>query len=188
MPLRFSGTWEHALLAVTAREAAKSGEACYLGRTALQKILYFLQIGGVPMRYAFDIYHYGPYCDRVFRDVELLLADRVLKDVSSSPAKYSNYRPDAGTDELIELHASALGPHFKTINTVVQSLLPLEPNHLELLATLDYLYRQLRAGGGRGPWKHRVIGKFLEVKKDKFPEEEVRDGYDAMVRAGLVEQ
>jgi uncharacterized protein len=188
MPLLFSGTWEHALLAVTAREVAKCGGACYLGRTALQKILYFLQIAGVPMRYAFDIYHYGPYCDRVFRDVELLQADGVLKDVSLSPAKYSNYRPDAGADELIELHASALGPHLETINTVVQGLLPLEPNHLELLATLDYLYRQLRAGGGRGPWKSRVIDKFLEVKKDKFPVQVVSDGYDSMVRAGLAEQ
>jgi uncharacterized protein YwgA len=187
MPLLFSGTWEHALLAVTAREAAKS-ESGYLGRTALQKILYFLQIAGVPMRYAFDIYHYGPYCDRVSRDVELLLADGVLKDGSTSPTKYSNYRPDVGADELIESHASALLPHLNTINTVVQSLLPLEPNHLELLATLDYLYRQLRAGGGSGPWKDRVIRRFLEVKKDKFTVEEVSTGYDSMVRAGLAEQ
>lgn len=187
MPLLFSGTWEHALLAVTAREAAKTGEG-YLGRTAIQKILYFLQIAGVPMRYAFDIYHYGPYCDRVTRDVELLLADGVLRDASTSPGKYSNYRPAGGADELIESQASVLGPHLKTITTVVQNLLPLEPNHLELLATLDYLYRQLRAGGGAGPWMDRVICRFREVKKDKFPVDEVRAAYDSMVRAGLAEQ
>jgi uncharacterized protein YwgA len=69
MTLQFTGTWEHALLAATAQAAAESGDNGYLGRTALQKILYFLQTSGVPMRYRFDIYHYGPYCDRITRDV-----------------------------------------------------------------------------------------------------------------------
>ena len=77
--------------------------ACYLGRTAIQKILYFLQISGVPMRYRFDIYHYGPYCDRLSRDVEWLMADGVLKDASSNTRKYSNYRPDAAAEELLQI-------------------------------------------------------------------------------------
>lgn len=186
MPLLFSGTWEHALLTVTAQEAAKAGATGFLGRTAIQKILYFLQIAGVPMRYTFDIYHYGPYCDRVTRDVELLLADGVLRDASPFPAKYSNYRPGAGADDLLEAHTSALAPHLATIDAVVQGLLPLDPSHLELLATLDYLYRQMKAGGGSGPWKDRVIARFHQVKKDKFPPEQVEAGYDAMVRAGLI--
>jgi uncharacterized protein len=187
MPLQLTGTWEHALLAATAQSAAESGDGGYLGRTALQKILYFLQISGVPMRYRFDIYHYGPYCDRIARDVELLLADDVLKDSSQSPEKYSNYRPSTGTEELIRSHASHLEPHKATITKVVQTLLPLQPEHLELLATLDYLFRQLRAGGGRGPWKDRVIARFMEVKKDKFPAQEVTAAYDSMVRADLIE-
>jgi uncharacterized protein YwgA len=187
MPLLFSGKWEHALLAVTAQEAAKSRDSGYLGRTALQKILYFLQIAGVPMRYSFDIYHYGPYCGRISDDVELLLADEVLKDASSSPQKYSNYRLDKGAGELIDAHAAALKPHQATISRVVETLLPLQPEHLELLATLDYLYRYLKAGGGPGPWKDRVIDRFIQVKKDRFPRAEVSAAYDSMVRATLLE-
>src|SRR5438270_2170265 len=168
MPLQLTGTWEQALVAATAQAAAASQASGYLGRTALQKILYFLQISGVPMRYRFDIYHYGPYCDRISRDVEWLVADGVLKDASSSPEKYSNYRPAEAADELLRLHATALQAHQETIHKVVQTLLPLRPDHLELLATLDYLYRQIKAGGGHGPWKERVINRFMEVKKDKF--------------------
>jgi hypothetical protein len=70
---------------------------------------------------------------------------------------------------------------------VVQTLLPLESEHLELLATLDYLYRQKRAGGGSGPRKNGVIDRFLEVKKDKFPRAAVSEAYDSMVRANLIE-
>jgi hypothetical protein len=187
MPQLLTGTWEHALLAATAQEAADRGDSGYLGRTALQKILYFLQIAGVPMRYRFDIYHYGPYCDRISRDVEWLLAAEVLQDASPSPEKYSNYRPSTASPPLIRSHASALEPHRPTIAKVVRGLLPLQPDRLELLATLDYLYRQLKAGGGSGPWKDRVVERFLQVKKDKFARQDVMAAYDSMVRADLIE-
>jgi hypothetical protein len=36
MSLQLTGTWEHALLAVTAQEATRAGESGDLGRTALQ--------------------------------------------------------------------------------------------------------------------------------------------------------
>jgi uncharacterized protein YwgA len=187
MPLQLTGTWEQAVLVATARAAAGHADKGYLGRTALQKIVYFLQLSGVPVRYRFDIYHYGPYCDRVSRDVELLVADGVLKDISSSPEKYSNYRPAEEAEELLRSHAAALRTHQEMINRVVLTLLPLEPDHLELLATLDYLYRQKKAGGGSGPWKEIVIDRFLEVKKDKFERSAVSAAYDSMVRANLLE-
>jgi hypothetical protein len=187
MPLLFTGTWEQAVLTAAVQAAAENRAAGYLGRTALQKILYFLQIAGVPMRYYFDVYHYGPYCDRITRDVEWLLADEVLKDASPSPERYSNYRPGTSAEELVGSHAPALEPHRATIAKVVRILLPLQPDHLELLATLDYLFRQLKAGGGPGPWKERVLARFLDVKKDKFPAQVVSDAYDSLVGAGLIE-
>ncbi len=188
MTLQFTGNWEHALLAATVQAAAKKPQHVgYLGRTALQKILYFLQTAGVPMSYRFDIYHYGPYCDRISRDVEWLLADGVLKDTSQKQEKYSNYRPDTAASDLVQLHAEAIKLHLETIEKVVHALLPLQPDHLELLATLDYLYRLLKAGGGRGPWKDQVIERFLQVKKDKFPRSKVVEAYDSMVSGGLLE-
>lgn len=187
MALQLTGTWEQALLTATAQTAAQGGCEGFLGRTALQKILYFLQISGVPMRYRFELYHYGPFCDLIPRDVEWLLADGVLKDISPNPAKYSNYRTSDDAPELMDLHKEDLDKHRETIDTVVKALLPLQPDHLEMLATLDYLYHQLRAGGGDGPWKARVIDRFMQVKKDKFPRPDVSSSYDTLVRAGLIQ-
>jgi len=119
--------------------------------------------------------------------VEWLLADEVLKDASPSPEKYSNYRPDIGAGKLIQSHASALEPHRATIGKVVRNLLPLHPEHLELLATLVYLFRQLKAGGGPGPRKELVIDRFIQVKKDKFPRGKVATAYEALVQADLIE-
>src|SRR4051812_6896627 len=120
MALVLTGTWEQALLVVAAEAAAPESTSGYLGRTALQKILYFLQISGVPMRYRFELYHYGPYCDRISRDVELLLADGALKDASSNPEKYSNYRPGVAAGELLQLHQTRLAQHQATITSLVK--------------------------------------------------------------------
>jgi uncharacterized protein YwgA len=187
MPLLLTGTWEHALLAATARAVAGHSDKGHLGLGALQKVVYFLFLSGVPMRYRFDFYHASPFCARIAWDIDLLLADGVLQDISANPEKYSDYRPANEADELLQAHAEALGAHQKTIDTVVRTLLPLEPEHLEMLATLDYLYRNKKAGGGPGPWKERVINFFMEVKKDKFPREAVSAAYDSMVRANLLE-
>lgn len=188
MALQLTGTWEQALLAATAQTAAQHGVGGYLGRTALQKTLYFLQISGIPMRYRFDLYHYGPFCEAIPRDVEWLLADGVLEDASPCPERYSNYRTAGGAEELMELHRQKLDSCRAAIELVVKALLPLRPDHLEMLATLDYLYRQLRAGGGVGPWKERVIDRFMQVKQDKFRRDDVSSSYDALAQAGLIQE
>ncbi|MDB5313173.1 MAG: hypothetical protein JWO38_7375 [Gemmataceae bacterium] len=119
--------------------------------------------------------------------MELLPADGVLKDASSNPEKYSNYRPGDAAEELLRPHQGRLDAYRTTITGVVKALIPFQPGHLEILATLDYLYRQLRAGGGKGPWKERVISRFMDVKKEKYDQAEVGNGYDSLVRANLME-
>src|SRR5260370_18746724 len=104
MALKLTETWEQALLTEIVEMATQSNFDGFRGRTALQKILYFLQISGVSMQYRFDLYHYGPYCDLISRDVELLLADGVIRDDSPNPKKYSNYRTSDEARELLEIY------------------------------------------------------------------------------------
>ena len=189
MTLLLTGRREHALLASVVQEASQRVEETggYLGRTALQKMMYFLQVRGVPMRYRFDIHYYGPYCDAISRDIEWLMADEVVVDGSNNKLKYSNYKPGPAIGELIALHGADLEPARPIIRAVVGTLLPLSPERLELIATLHYLYRDQKASGGPGPWKERVVSRFREVKHDKFPQDEVSKTYDQMAGAGLLE-
>jgi uncharacterized protein YwgA len=186
MALLLAEKWEHALLAAIVKEARKTRGSAYLGRTAFQKIAYFLNVLGVPMRYRFDLYHYGPYCDAVTRDIEWLLADHVIEDQSGNREKYSNYRSGPNCEELLALHAAKLDEHRATIQNIVQALVPLEPERQELIATLDYLFRQLRASKDQSPTKEEVLGRFFEVKGGKFPAETVSAAYDSLASAGLL--
>ncbi len=188
MELLLTGTRDQALLALVAFEAKDAARESggYLGRTALQKILYSLKTVGVPMSYRFDLHHYGPYCDEISRDVDWLLADRVLIDRSDNKEKFSNYAPGEAGETLLALHAEYVRRYRKEVRTMVKTFVPLRPERLELLTTLDYLYRQKRASGGNGPRKQWVVDRFLQLKRDRFKKEEVERAYDAMAAAGLV--
>src|SRR5260370_40093641 len=71
--------------------------------------------------------------------------------------------------ELIGRHAGELEEYRSKIQAVVRALLPLEPEHLEMIATVDYAFRQLKASGGPRPTKKAVIERFVQIKGDKFP-------------------
>lgn len=187
MSLLLAESQDHALLSMVIQEAsqAASEQGSFVGRTAVQKIVYFLKAIGVPMGYRFDIHHYGPFCDEILRDVEWLIADNVIIDRSHNPQKYSNYTPAAALPELLAKYKN-LEPLRKQVQSVVRTLVPMRPERLEMLATLDYLYRKHRASGGEGPWKPAVLKSFLEIKGERFQRADVEHVYDAMVKIGLV--
>ncbi len=187
MSLFLAGTWEHALLAMVAKEAAGVSQehGGYLGRTAMQKIVYYLQVLDVPMKYRFELYHYGPFCQNILADLEWLMADEVISDSSPKPGKYSRYTPGLACNELIGRHAAKLKGYENIIKNTVEALLPLEPEHLELISTLDYAFREMKATLGKKPPKKKVIARFREFKGEKFKEKEIESTYDRLESAGL---
>lgn len=188
MPLYIVGTRDHALLAYVVKEGHKVVEEghSYLGRTAMQKISYFLKASSVPMDYSFDMYHYGPFCQQILADLELLISDEVIKDNSERQEKYSRYGPSKMIDELIQLRDEELTPYKDLIRRVVQIFAPMSPNQLELVATLDFFYRKKRASGGDKPLKKVVVADFMNAKPEKFMQDEVEEVYDALAKVGLV--
>jgi uncharacterized protein len=189
MGLVLTGSRDHALLALSIQEAHRvaSKQQGYVGRTAVQKIMYFLQAMGVAMGYRFDIYHYGPFCEDILADVDWLVADEVVKDTSPDQSRYSRYAPGPAINELLSRHTQTVERHREQVRRVVHALVPLKPEHMELIATLDYLYRQRRASGGPGPWKPAVLARFQEVKKERFTPQQVAETYDALAAVGLFE-
>lgn len=187
MSLTLPHRWEHALLAATIAEASQKCPGCALGRTTIQKLLYFMNVLGVPMGYDFEIYHYGPFCSSIFSDVEWLMADDIIND-ESSDERYSNYRPGPNWPTLQQSFRDKLQGHESTIKDVVRAMSDMSPKTLELIATLDFCFRWVRARGGTGPWKDAAIEKFLHIKKDKFGRADIENGYQTLMQAGLLRE
>ena len=156
----------------------------YLGRTALQKLSYFVQVLRTPIPCSFSIYTYGPYSDLITFSVESLMADDVLVDQSVS-AKYSNYKTGPNAEKLLLEFNEEIRPYDVTIARVVLTLGKFSPNHLELIATLHFISQ--RAKRIRGVInKEQVIAAFKAVKKNKFSDEEINSWYDALEQVELI--
>ena len=110
MSLFFSTERDDALLTMVIQEAHNTASVSYLGRKALQKTMYFLKVLGVPMDYRFDIHHYGPFCNAILHDTEMLLVDGVVVD-EAAKSRYSNYVPGPNAEELLEKHAAVLAQY-----------------------------------------------------------------------------
>lgn len=158
----------------------------YLGRTAIQKLVYFARALGVPIPCSFEIYTYGPYSDSVTVSVDSMLADDVLKDMSNDPQKYSNYRLGPNAEELLNAYHPLIQPYQPMIDGVVQSLGSFKPTELELVATLHFVHHRLKQIWRKEPSKEQVLEEFRRVKKDKFGQEEVDGFYNALKGAQLI--
>jgi uncharacterized protein YwgA len=156
----------------------------YLGRTALQKLTYFVKVLGAPVPCSFGIYTYGPYSDKITFAVESLLADDVIED-NSPNAKYSSYRTGKNSKELLSIFASELQPHEDKVNQAVKALGSFSPSDLELISTLHFIARRQVQTVGKSS-KQSAMREFMAIKKDKFRDDEISTWHDALVEAGLI--
>jgi hypothetical protein len=158
-----------------------------IGRTALQKILYFLGVRGVPLEYRFDLYHYGPFCQDILYDAGLLESLGAIEDSKSGYNGGSKYEAGANLETLLKEHQEIIEKHSSTIDEVIALLAELDATSLEVVATIDYFYRYVSAMELPEPRKEEVLKRFFEAKKQHLDK---RDGvgnmYDQMQKIGMV--
>jgi uncharacterized protein YwgA len=149
----------------------------YLGRTALQKLVYFCKSVGVPIPCSFEIYNFGPYSEDLTRSVNYLLADEALDDVSPNPSKYSSYRLGPCSDQIATSYAAQTGLQRPLIDSIVAVLGDSSPADLELVATLHFVNSKRKGLSGHRPGELEVLQEFRSIKGDKFSSEDIKKWY-----------
>ena len=184
MKVGFDYSFEDAVVAYVAQQWEST--TTQLGRTVMQKVCYFLKAKGVPLDYTFEMYHYGPYSQELYFRLDELVADGIIKDMSSTPKK-SVYVPDEKDNEILEMHYESLMPYRDDINQIIKLLTNFGPADLELLATIHYFQTSYGKFYKNPPSKDFVVAKVIETKKDKFAPDLISRAYDALQSAGLFE-
>lgn len=175
---------DQAVLAEVIRQSQEIGNN--LGRTALQKIPYFLKRKGVPLGYGFDLYHYGPFCQDILWDAEMLSSMDVINDKGGFNGG-SKYEVGPKFDESTAQHKDFLNEHKDVIASVVKLLSVLDASTLEVAATIDYFYRYVAASNAPSPRKQAVLERFYEAKpKYETQNKVVEQLYDKMAAIGMV--
>lgn len=184
--LVFSNNMRSAYVGQVVRAFQKHHPNHYLGRTALQKLVYFSKVLGVPIPFSFQIYNYGPYSDQLTSTVDMLLADEVLLDTSNNPARYSCYKVSDRYSDLDPELTKTAKKYLPKIESVVKALGKFKPEELEVIATLHFVSATKKEQGDKQPSKVEVISEFQKIKRNKFPKSEVNSWYEALKEAQLV--
>jgi uncharacterized protein YwgA len=185
MSLLFSNDLRSAYVTEVVKSFNSLKPSSYLGRTALQKLVYFCKAVGVPIPCSFEIYNFGPYSEEVTRSATALLADEALQDLSHTGA-YSSYTVGANANEFSKEFLDEAAEYRPTIDSIVQVLGPSKPETLELVATLHFVNARLKGISGNRPSKESVLEEFRSIKGSKFSEGDMDSWYHWLEKSELL--
>ena len=118
-----------------------------LGRTALMKLLYFLEeIEGVNLNYDFRMFTYGPFDSDVLHDIGTAGSSKVVHEtIVTYPRGYGyEIRPAAGAAELSEELADKHPDIAAKVDRLVECYGTMLASELELRSTILYVDRDIR--------------------------------------------
>jgi len=148
-----------------------------IGKTAMQKYVYFLQEFGLNLNYRYEMYYYGPYCFELSNDLDLLnLLGAISIEDSRTTYGYS-IKPLDNADKYWKQaeEPDTLGACQSGFDKLLEIFGDCSTNQLELYATMHFVDRILKKRGKNADAEsviHEV--KFL---KPKYSTEECEEAY-----------
>ncbi len=156
-----------AIVALLANSRAK------LGKIQLQKLVYFAQNNGLPLKYVFEIYHYGPYSFELSNDLGSLDALEIV-NVQSDP---NGYGFQISTGKFADKFT--LPPRYqKKIEKVIDQFGADNTARLEVKATIHFVSSVVSG-------KSEIIQK-VHALKPRFTKEFIQRSYSELKQTNWV--
>lgn len=166
---------------------AERAPARHIGRTALMKYMYFLQVvRGLPLGYNFSMYSYGPFDSDVLAD---LSSAETMCIVNVSPIEFVGgygYRIKPGAQaEAAKRNASQfLMDHRKDVDWLISVFGNFNSAELELTSTIVYVDREFGERGQNGSASD-IAARVNEIKPH-FTREQVRGFVGYLLEQGVL--
>lgn len=162
------------------------GRRNILGKTAMQKLIYFLQEAkGVPCGYDYIFYNYGPYSQELASDLEYTDALDVISITPRSdlPAAFA-ISPGSYEEEMRKRGKDFLDRYRQRIEEVIRDFGDLSARELELMATIYYCYR-FALDRGRRLSRESLVNQ-VKGLKPRFPGHEIEAAVDWLAQRGYL--
>jgi uncharacterized protein YwgA len=151
-----------------------------LGKTQVQKLVYFVQDCGVPLEYKYEIYHYGPYSFELAHDLGSLDSLGVLNVDSDR----SGFGFDISAGKFADKFK--LEPKYlKKVEKVIEQFGLNTPAQLEVKATIHFVHSVIKKRISSGRTKTEVIHK-VRALKPRFTDDFVKRCYSDMEKASWI--
>jgi uncharacterized protein len=137
-----------------------------LGRTAVMKLLYFLQeLKAVPLGYDFRLYSYGPFDSDVLSDLATAASQGIVKEDTVIYPKGYGYKiaPTTRANQMSEDLVSQNSELTVKVDEILASFGSLSAANLELLSTILYVDREFSQSGSLSS-KTAITERVREIK------------------------
>jgi len=172
--------FEDAVIAYVVEDWYERISEC-ISRTALQRLMCFLKVSGVPLAINHRIHYYGPYSYEATDRVEWLEIRDVIEDIS--PNSRSQYRPGSNAHEPIREYCQELDGSMSIIVNVIGELAGRSPRDLELLASVSFVHGTAMREDDDDD--KRTIREIRRIKGNKFDPQEIEEAIAYMKRSSM---
>jgi O-acetyl-ADP-ribose deacetylase (regulator of RNase III) len=160
-----------------------SERALEVSHVEVQKLLYFLQAAGEPLRLKYTKAHYGPYADNL-RQALCRLEGHYLVGFGDGSARVADAEPIrvlGGADDLAEQSLAAHPETMERIARVLDLIEGFESAYgLELLASVYWIGQETPDAAGDLGLTTRLVSQWTPRKGRMFTPEHIRVAWDAL--------
>jgi len=139
------------------------------GKTAIQKIVFFIQKLGVDLGYKYILYTYGPYSVELMDDIDQITDLGYIKTVYNPD--YGGYVISSGED-YTQNHLENVEKQI--VEKVLDDYSGMKAKDLELRSTMLFLRTKLEI-------ENQDLMKETKITKPSFSEEEIRIAFQDMI-------
>ena len=157
-----------------------------IGKTKIQKILYFLQESmGVPLKYRFRIHYFGPYSDEI--DDALSFAKSLGRiDIQPDSGGFGYHVTPAVTDTNESWQGYDLSEDSEVdisagdIDKTIEVFREIDTPQIELYATIHFI------GGPKSKLSKNQTIETVKRIKPKFTKDRIENAYQRLRQADLI--
>ncbi len=158
-----------------------------LGRTAVMKLAYFLQVlKDVPLGYDFRLHTFGPFDSDVLDDLAYAEVFGAVKEkvITQSQGYRYEIKPGRLSAQVQQESESWLGQHRQAIDWTIQEFGNLNAAELELLSTIVFADRENHKEGKKVSLDE--LAKQVQAIKPRFSESYVLDKCRRALEKGIL--
>lgn len=147
-----------------------------VGKTRIQKIVYFLQyVFRVPLDYVYTMHYYGPYSEELNDDlIDMKLHEYIA--ITPDPTGYGYHITLGG--EVIASMENTIKDYERELENCLQKFGQLEPQKLELLGTLHFV-ENVALTSSKEKTKDQII-EMAQILKPVFTRPYIEESYEEL--------
>ncbi|PKM77181.1 MAG: hypothetical protein CVU90_08495 [Firmicutes bacterium HGW-Firmicutes-15] len=150
------------------------------GKKAIQKLVYFSKVLGIPFDNSYKMHYFGPYSETVAQEI----LDAEKADIINCTGSYVYY-PGSQAESIRSQYHSMISDNIDLLSKLIELFGDMSPSKLELYATTHYV-DNIQKHLYNNYDKEEIVQAVKNLKGTKFEIIEIQQAYNDLEDWGLL--